>query len=190
MAPQTIEVDAPMAPRPQVFPQELPPRPQPTSWRERNCPGFRGCWHFSWEAYSLNTSDISVLARRICMITILGVRTALSILGLFFRAYSGAIIGMVIGSILAVLGFIFVAWCLARIGEATGTRKVFGIGVGRLQFDIFLLLAALIHIGILTGIFNGMSSLGFLISWYGMWLLIFAVAWITSWTPEEANSYV
>lgn len=63
------------------------------------------------------------------MITTLGVRTALSILGVFFRAYSGSIGGMVVGSILAVLGFLFVAWCLARIGEAQGTRKVFGANV-------------------------------------------------------------
>ncbi|KAI1398301.1 hypothetical protein F4819DRAFT_39113 [Hypoxylon fuscum] len=175
---------------PRDFPQDLPPRPEPTTWRERNCPGFRGCWHFSWEAYNLHAADKAILARRVCMITTLGVRTALSILGVFFRAYSGSIGGMVVGSILAVLGFLFVAWCLARIGEAQGTRKVFGANVGRWHFDIFLFASALIHIGILVGIFTGMGSTGFFISWYGMWILISAVAWITSWTPEQPNTYV
>ncbi|KAI1408310.1 hypothetical protein F5Y13DRAFT_172626 [Hypoxylon sp. FL1857] len=178
-----------MAAHSSSFPQELPPRPEQT-WRQRNCPGFRGCWGFSWEAYSLATSDMAVLARRICMIITLGVRTALSILGVIFKAYSGSIGGMVIGIILAVLGFLFVAWCLACIGEATGTRKVLGISVGRWHFDIFLLASGLIHVGILIGFFTGMGNLGFLISWYGMWILIFAVAWITTWAPEQSNSYV
>ncbi|KAI1079735.1 hypothetical protein F5B20DRAFT_542232 [Whalleya microplaca] len=114
-----------MAPNVHGFPQDLPPRPEPT-WRERNCPGCRTCWHFSWESYSLNTGDMEVLARRLCMIITLGIRTALSILGVFFRAYSGSVGGMVIGSIIAVIGFLFVAWCLAQIGEAQGKRKVFG----------------------------------------------------------------
>lgn len=65
------------------------------------------------------------------MITTLGVRTALSILGILFRAYSGSIGGMAIGSIFAVFGFLFVAWCLARIGEAQGARRVFGLNVVR-----------------------------------------------------------
>ncbi|KAI0109360.1 hypothetical protein F4776DRAFT_643563 [Hypoxylon sp. NC0597] len=179
-----------MAAHSSAFPQELPPRPEQTTWRERNCPGFRGCWSFSWDAYSLATSDKAVLARRICMITTLGVRTALSILGVIFKAYSGSIVGMVIGIVLAVLGFLFVAWCLACIGGATGTRKVLGMSVGRWHFDIFLFASGLIHIGILIGFFTGMGNTGFLISWYGMWILIFAVAWITTWAPEQPNSYV
>ncbi|KAI0377300.1 hypothetical protein F5Y04DRAFT_182167 [Hypomontagnella monticulosa] len=179
-----------MAPNNQSFPQDLPPRPQATSWRERNCPGFRGCWSFSWEAYSLATGDLAVMTRRICMITTLGIRTALSILGVLFRAYSGSIGGMVIGSILAVLGFLFVAWCLAKIGEAEGTRKVLGTNIGRWHFDFFLLASALIHVGILVGFFTRMGNTGFLVSWYGMWILIFAVAWITTWTPEPPDSYV
>ncbi|KAI1770680.1 hypothetical protein F4818DRAFT_257037 [Hypoxylon cercidicola] len=171
------------------FPEDLPPRSEST-WRERNCPGFRGCFHFSWEAYSLDTSEPAVLARRICMITTLGVRTALSILGFFFNAYSGSIAGLVVGSILAVIGFFFVAWCLARIGEAQGTRKVFGMSMGRWHFDIFLFLSALIHAGFLLGYFTAMGKMGFFVSWYGMWILIFAVAWITTWTPDEPDTYL
>lgn len=124
------------------------------------------------------------------MITTLGVRTALSILGILFRAYSGSIGGMAIGSIFAVFGFLFVAWCLARIGEAQGARRVFGLNVDRWYLDVFLLLSALIHIGILVGFFNGMGNTGFLVSWYGMWVLIFLVAWITTWTPEQPETYV
>ncbi|KAI1474441.1 hypothetical protein F4774DRAFT_338249 [Daldinia eschscholtzii] len=173
-----------------LIPQDLPPRPERTTWKDRNCPGCRYCWNFSWDAYSLQTSDTRVLARRVCMILILGIRTALSILGIIFRAYSGFISGMIVGGIFAVIGFLFVSWCLARIGEAEGTRRVFGISVGRLHFDIFLFASALIHIGILGGYFTKMGNLGFVLSWYGMWLLITAVAWISTWTPEESNSYV
>ncbi|KAI1455629.1 hypothetical protein F4805DRAFT_435574 [Annulohypoxylon moriforme] len=133
-----------MAANSQAFPEELPPRPEQRSWKDRNCPGSRGCWNFNWEAYSLATSDKVLLARRICMIATLAVRTALSVLGIIFRAYSNAIVGTIIGSILAAIGFIFIAWCLASIGEAKGTRKVLGTSVvsaamprrGRDEFDI------------------------------------------------------
>ncbi|KAI1442583.1 hypothetical protein F5Y02DRAFT_395918 [Annulohypoxylon stygium] len=181
-----------MASNSQAFPQELPPRPEQRSWKDRNCPGARSCWNFKWEAYSLATSDHIVLARRICMIATLGVRTALSVLGVIYSAYSNSIVGTIIGSILAAVGFVFIAWCLATIGEAKGTRKVFGMSVGRWQFDAFLFASALVHIGFLVGFFTGMGNTGFLISWYGMWILIFAVAWITTWTPEEQQpvSYV
>ncbi|KAI4863433.1 hypothetical protein F4820DRAFT_427071 [Hypoxylon rubiginosum] len=171
------------------FPEDLPPRPE-SSWRERNCPGFRGCFDFSWEAYSLYTSDPLALARRICMITTLGVRTALSILGFFFGAYGGSIAGLVFSSIFAVIGFFFVAWCLARIGEAQGTRKVFGISMGRWHFDIFLFLSALMHVGFLLGYFTGLGRIGLIVSWYGMWILIAAVAWITTWAPEQPDTYL
>ncbi|KAI2464213.1 hypothetical protein F4781DRAFT_83544 [Annulohypoxylon bovei var. microspora] len=179
-----------MTPDTTAFPQELPPRPEQTSWKDRNCPGSRGCWSFSWGAYSLATTDKAVLARRICMITTLGVRTALSVLGILFNAYSKGVGGMIIGIILAVIGFLFIAWCLASIGEARGTRKVLGTSMGRWHFDVFLFASALVHIAFLIGFFTGMGNTGFLISWYGMWILIFAVAWITTWTPEQPISNV
>ncbi|KAI0108103.1 hypothetical protein F4814DRAFT_426833 [Daldinia grandis] len=172
-----------------TFPQDLPPRPAPTTWKDRNFSGVRYCWSFSWDAYSLHTSDTRVLARRISMITTLGTRTALSILSIVFDAYNNFISGMVIGIIFAILGFLFISWCLARIGEAEGTRRACGMSVGRLHLDIFLFASALIHIGSIIGFFTGMGNLGYIIFWYGMWLLITAVAWVSTWAPEQTSSH-
>jgi hypothetical protein len=104
------------------FPSELPPRP---SSKSRDCcPNMRTCWHFSWGAYSLKTSDKAVLCRRLCMWLILGCRTSQSILNVIYSAYGGLIASLIVGSILGVIGFFFIAWCLATIGEAQGKRRV------------------------------------------------------------------
>ncbi|KAK6851494.1 hypothetical protein PG995_011619 [Apiospora arundinis] len=191
-----------------AFPQELPPRPgagaapgygaynagaAPAaagggSWKDRNCPNMRTCWAFSWGAYNLATSDKAQLVRRLCMWAILLARTAMSVWGIVRSALGGHIVSVVIYSILGVLGFFFIAWCLATIGEARGRRKVLGIMVGRMHFDIFLAIFAIIHVGILIG--AAFTALGLGISWLVMWAAIFAVAWIASWPPEpEGQAY-
>ncbi|KAI1642750.1 uncharacterized protein F4817DRAFT_352019 [Daldinia loculata] len=74
--------------------------------------------------------------------------------------------------------------------EAEGTRRACGMNMGRLHFDIFLFASALIHIGSIIGFFTGMGNLGYIVFWYGMWLLITAVAWISTWAPEQPSSHV
>ncbi len=59
------------------------------------------------------------------MIAILFFRTAMSALSVWYAVYI-SIAEAVIWAILAVLGFWFVASCLARIGDAVGERKVLG----------------------------------------------------------------
>jgi hypothetical protein len=103
------------------------------TWRQRACPGSRFCWSFDMEAWTLATDDKQERMRRVYMWTTLLTRTAVSVFGLLSRyILPMPLIGMNVGSflvhtILAVLGFFFVAWCLAKIGEATGTRRVFGM---------------------------------------------------------------
>ncbi|KAK8123937.1 hypothetical protein PG999_003855 [Apiospora kogelbergensis] len=158
------------------FPQELPPRPGAAggggagaggSWKDRNCPNMRTCWAFSWSAYGLATSDKAQLCRRLCMWAILLVRTAMSVWGIVRDALGGRIVSVIIFSILGVLGFFFIAWCLAQIGEARGRRKVLGVMVGRWHFDIFLAVFAVIHVGLLVG--AAFSQFGLGISWLIMW---------------------
>lgn len=63
---------------------------------------------------------------------------------------------------------------------------------GRWHFDIFLAVAALIFIALLIANFVRnfpLGNVGFLTTWYGMWVLIVATWWITTWTPEP-ESYV
>lgn len=120
-----IEQDQPQS----AFPQELPPRPSQDnrSWKNRNCPNMRTCWHFSLRSYDpRNTPNKRTLFRKISMILILALRTALSVLSLISAIRAMNIAKIVIYAILSVLGFWFVAWCLAEIGEATGERQVLG----------------------------------------------------------------
>ncbi|KAK8022051.1 hypothetical protein PG993_012818 [Apiospora rasikravindrae] len=171
------------------FPQELPPRPgagaTTGSWKDRNCPNMRTCWAFSWQAYSLATPDKAQLCRRICMWAILLVRTAMSILGIVRDALAAHVVSVIVYSILAVLGFFFIAWCLAMIGEVRGRRRVLGVMVGRWHFDIFLAVVGIIHIGILLAAIIPSSQVGPIVPWLIMWVAIFAVAWVATWPPEQ-----
>ncbi|OLN97019.1 hypothetical protein CCHL11_02030 [Colletotrichum chlorophyti] len=162
---------------------------QGSGFKERNCPNMRTCWSFSWEAYSLRISDSTTLVRRICMYIILAIRTALSIIGIVRDIIHSQVASFILGLILGIIGFFFIAWCLAVIGQADGRRKVLGIMIGRWHLDIFLIVTAFIHGLILIGSFLGLGSAGGHATWLIMWLLIFGVAWICTW-PAEPESHV
>ncbi|KAK8094890.1 hypothetical protein PG997_001575 [Apiospora hydei] len=197
----------------------LPPRPagQGVSWGERNCPNARFCWPFDWSSWTLDTGgDLPALVRRLCMWITLATRTALAVLALIFLFVGFEIGSFVVNIILDVLGFFFIAWCLARIGDAVGGEAgdgdfggkwpyspAFSFRLitelvsflahsgsrGRWHFDLFLLGSAIIHIIMIATVFVYKSRVGFLTSWYGMWILIFVVAWVAGWAPE-GTSYV
>ncbi|KAK8076706.1 hypothetical protein PG994_003978 [Apiospora phragmitis] len=146
---------------------------------------MRTCWAFSWEAYSLGTADKAQLCRRACMWVILLVRTAMSVLSIVRDALWGNWVSVVVFSILAVLGFFFIAWCLAQIGEVRGRRRVLGVMVGRWHFDVFLAAFGIIHVGILVAAAFPHSQVGLGVSWLVMWAAIFGVAWVATWPPEQ-----
>ena len=60
---------------------------------------------------------------------------------------------------------------------------------GRWHLDIFLLVNAFIHLGVLIGYFVGMKAYGVSTTWLVMWVAIALVAWIATWEPEP-ESYV
>ncbi|KAK5131530.1 hypothetical protein LTR08_000857 [Meristemomyces frigidus] len=173
-----------MAPHGSAFPSELPSRSPNQSFKERHCPNMRGCWSFSFAAFSLKTTEKAQFARRVCMILTLAERTALSVLSIIHRGYGGLLTTVIIGSIVAVIGFFFIAWCLATIGEARGVRKVMSVYLGRWHFDAFLAAMAVVHTAILVGWFFGFRGIESSVVWLVLWLLIFAAAWIASWSPE------
>ena len=128
----TTQPDVPQQQHSSTFPQDLPPREQ--SWKQRNCPHMRTCWHFKPSSYSLaHCPDKRTWMRRIAMIVILLFRTAMSALSIFSAVRSGNIAAIVIYSILAVLSLWFIAWCLAVIGDAVGERKVLGVLIVRVD---------------------------------------------------------
>jgi hypothetical protein len=108
------------------FPEELPMRTGPppatgTSWKQR----MRGFWIFSLSSYSLiHTPDGAARVRHLAMITVLVLRTAMSVLSVLSAVVKGNIAGIVIYTLLAILGLWFTATCLAIIGDATGDDHV------------------------------------------------------------------
>lgn len=63
------------------------------------------------------------------MLTILALRTAMSVLSVTVSAMNGKIASAVIYALLGVVGLWFIAWCIARIGDCQGERKVLGVVV-------------------------------------------------------------
>ncbi|RYP61156.1 hypothetical protein DL769_007838 [Monosporascus sp. CRB-8-3] len=184
---------------PSAFPQDLPPRPSAAgsgsggSWKDRNCPGFRTCLWFDWDAYNLAASDDkAVLARRVCQWVVLAIYAALGVLGLVRGVYGANVVGWVVGAVIVVIAFFCMGHFLAGIGRATGRRKVLGRLVDRWHFDVFLAASALVFVGLLVANFIHsfpLGAVGYLTTWYGMWVLIVLAWWITTWSPEP-ESYV
>jgi hypothetical protein len=113
------------------FPDELPSRPgpapaAPAPWRQR----LRGFWTFSLSSYSIiHTPSGAARVRHLAMMTILLLRTAMSALSILSAAIKGNIAGIVIYSLLAILGLWFTATCLAIIGDAEGDKPLKGFMV-------------------------------------------------------------
>ena len=105
--------------------------PQVRSVKNRYCPGMRSLWSFNAASYNpvgrISTTD---LARRICMITTLGARTLIQLRSLHEKFVSANLLEFIIELILSLMGFFFIAYCLAVIGEVDdGERTVLGYDV-------------------------------------------------------------
>ncbi|PVH96933.1 hypothetical protein DM02DRAFT_598400 [Periconia macrospinosa] len=159
------------------------------SFKDRTCPNMRSCWTISYHSYSLRTSDTRTKIRRACMIWILLCRLVISILSIVAHIWGGFLVSVIVGSILTVLGFFFIAWALAVIGDAEGRRKVFGVMIGRWHLDIFLYVVAALHVAMFIGFFFDFR-VGLGGTWLAMWLIIWGVAWVCTWPADEAESQV
>ncbi|KAF4971601.1 hypothetical protein FZEAL_9802 [Fusarium zealandicum] len=144
---------------------------------------IRICCSFSWRAHSPTTSSKTVLFRRISMILNLFFRAFLSIVGIFRHPYGTVLLSVIVGTILTILNFFFIGWCLGKTGEAEGQRRMFGKLVRSLHFDIFLYVCLVIHIIFFVYAFvawDGLGGAGLSGTWLAMWLLVFTVAWIAT----------
>ncbi len=82
---------------------------------------------FSPSSYNfIHTPDGQARVRRIVMIVILVLCSAMSALNIMSAVIKGNVVGIVIYSLLAILGFWFTATCLAIIGNAAGYRHYSG----------------------------------------------------------------
>lgn len=108
------------------FPEDLPMRPGPAPaagapWKQR----MRAFWTFSLSSYSIiHTPDGAARMRHLAMITILVLRTGMSALSILSAVIKGSIVGIVVYSLLAILGLWFTATCLAIIGDAEGDKRI------------------------------------------------------------------
>ena len=180
----------------------------PERVRSRYCPGMRSCWAFSFTSYNpFNRPTSTDTLRRICMILTLASRTLLDVLGLWNNIVGLRVLGIVISLILGLIGFFFMAFCLATIGDAEGETVVMRRNVvsipsnllpssdanfadvvflqGRWHLDAFLLFCALFHVSLLIshffGLWAGFLGFGFGTAWVIMWILIVVMAWISTW---------
>ena len=109
-----------------IFPDDLPERPAPppsaqAPWKQR----LRQFYTFSLSSYSLiHTPDGKARVRHLAMLTILALRTGMSALSILSAVVKGSIAGIVIYSLLTILGFWFTATCLAIIGDAEGDKPL------------------------------------------------------------------
>ncbi|KAH8678245.1 hypothetical protein BX600DRAFT_431533 [Xylariales sp. PMI_506] len=175
----------PVEPAPSAFPTELPPRPQGGGGGSGR---HRVWWPYSWSEWTLRThGDKAKLLRRLCMWSTILLRLGTSAIAFIIATYGG-IGGFVIGVILSLAGLFFVTFCLAGIGEATGTRRVMGICFTRRHFDIFLLFCVAIHVFLfLIMLLVPGGRYSFIVIWYLMWILIVVAYWITIQAPEPSG---
>jgi hypothetical protein len=83
---------------------------------------------------------------------ILLIETLNATITLWKYAHRGEIEAFVLGIILVPIGLIVMANWLAKIGEISGKRKVFGKVVGRKHYDAFLGSMLLLQFTIFTGV--------------------------------------
>jgi hypothetical protein len=130
------------------FPDELPPRsgppPAATTWKER----LRGFLTFSPQSFNFfSTPDGQARIRRIVMVTILLLRSAMSALSILSAVANGFVAGIIIYSILAVLSLWFTATCLAIIGDAASNREFVGaVIVSRLHVPSAMIAKAALYL--------------------------------------------
>lgn len=123
------------------------------------------------------------------MIGILAIRTAASALSIVYGGFGKIqILNLILGILLGVLFFFFVAYWLHVIGSMRGYRTVFGTRWSRWHFDAYLAICLLIHIGLVGGVFVGLPGYAQSVCWFVMGLTIWGVAWVAGWPDEEAGA--
>jgi hypothetical protein len=108
------------------FPDELPARPALSPGAAR-WTKLRNFFTVSPSSYNfIHTPNGQARVRRIAMVVIIGLGSALSVLNILSAVINGNVAGIVIYSLLAVLSLWFTATCLAIIGDAAGSRNYSG----------------------------------------------------------------
>ncbi|KAF2492855.1 hypothetical protein BU16DRAFT_529123 [Lophium mytilinum] len=153
----------------------------------RSCPNMRTCWPgLTVSSFNPLVSDRSDMLRRIGMLSILLMRTGQDIFILVRQSMDPSMLPSIL---IGAISFCMVAYCMHLIGNMHGARRVFGAVWEKHHFDSFLGVMFFVHVGLVGG-----SYLSVLVTsvtmwnwlWVTMGLLIFLVAWVAWWDPEDA----
>lgn len=93
-------------------------------WYYQNClriGEYMRSWYFNgtWQT----------IVRRSCMWAIIILRTVMNILAISYNTLGSKVVSMVCGTLLGILSFIFVFWCLTMIDRAHGHRSCWFCGL-------------------------------------------------------------
>ncbi|KAK5117573.1 hypothetical protein LTR62_004995 [Meristemomyces frigidus] len=187
-APTAPKTATTTGPPPPAFPTDLPPRVQTygaQKFRARYCSSPRTCLGTTFSAYSLKCTGLT-LFRRICMYCLLLLQLALGVVECFgFSTFGGWITQMVF----MALFICFTVWNLGVIDRVQGSRRLFGVPVGRQVFTYFLFVTCLIYGACLAGwFFEGYPKAATKGMWFIMSILIGLAAWLATTIPEPAYS--
>lgn len=105
------------------------PRPQDQTVKKRYCPGMRSCFYLNPATFNPMNRDRADTLRRVCMLVALFCSVGREALSLLLRISSASALDLLAGTLAAMIGFFFMASCLATIGNAEGERLVMGRNV-------------------------------------------------------------
>lgn len=87
---------------------------------------MRTPWHMNPAKFDPRDRDSDDRKRRICMLITLACHTGLSAISIFGAVLSFNPIGLIVNTVLALIGFFFTVSILVTIGDAEGERVVLG----------------------------------------------------------------
>ena len=96
----------------------------------RNMPHVSGWWQFTSDAFLIaGAPDTTALFRRVCMWTIMVLRVLNGVVDFFSYLGSFSLLMAVLTPFLVLFDVVLISFCLAHIGQAEGSRRVFGFSV-------------------------------------------------------------
>ena len=146
----------------------------------RLCPTFRLPWDSMSTSYNVLVSSRAVMLRRATFILLQLLEFTCLLLSNSLHPTS---LGDIPWTLTTILFFFFVAWNLHLIVSAQGVRVVLGRRVGRRAFDGFLGGLVVCYVGMIgCGVYKGQYEV--LTMRVVVDLVIFVVAWITTWEAD------
>ena len=92
---------------------------------------MRSCWQLNPIKFDPRNRDSDDRKRRICMLIVLACHTAFDVVSILSKPIAQMPATILVKTVLALIGFFFLAGCLIAIGDAEGERLVVGCRIVR-----------------------------------------------------------